>query len=131
MPNSRHRFAIFKPLPFVLVMSLLLVACSTGMTVVGISDGDTLTFIQHKTLTKVRISAIDAPEQNQLPYGAEAKQALSDLCLKQPARLVYVDTDRYKRIVGDVYCNSKIQPEKNIPPIMAAINNTPKNTHFK
>jgi hypothetical protein len=27
--------------------------------------------------------------------------------------------------------NSKIQPDKNIPPIMAAINNTPKNTHFK
>ena len=84
-------------------VSLLLSACSS-MTVIGITDGDTLTVLQDNTPIKVRISAIDAPEKRQ-PYGGQARQALTDLCFKKSARLVYVNTDRYGRTVADVYCD--------------------------
>jgi endonuclease YncB( thermonuclease family) len=86
------------PIAFIaMFVSLLLSACSST-TVIGITDGDTLTVLQDNTPIKVRISAIDAPEKRQ-PYGVQARQVLADLCFNKPARLVYVDTDRYGRTV--------------------------------
>ncbi len=64
----------------ILTATFLLTGCATSMTVVGITDGDTLTVLHDKKPIKVRHSAIDAPEHNQ-PYGMQAKQALSDLDL--------------------------------------------------
>lgn len=94
---------MYKSLTLTLVF--LLSACSS-MSVVGISDGDTLTVLLKPSLIplKVRISAIDAPEKGQA-FGEQAKQELSTLCFKRSANLVYVDTDRYGRTVADVYCD--------------------------
>lgn len=87
--------------------ALILPVCATAqMRVIGISDGDTLTVFDDTThvQTKIRISAIDAPEKAQ-PFGQRSKQALSDLCYGKPASIVYVDADRYGRTVADVSCN--------------------------
>lgn len=72
--------------------------------VVGVSDGDTLTLrIEGQPQTRVRLSAIDAPEKTQA-FGERAKQALSDLCFGKPAQADVVDVDRYGRQVAEVWC---------------------------
>lgn len=77
--------------------------------VVGISDGDTLTArcptesTEHPyKQVKVRLGAIDAPESRQ-PYGARAKQALSDLAYNKQAELRCNKIDRYQRHVCSVW----------------------------
>jgi endonuclease YncB( thermonuclease family) len=71
--------------------------------VVGITDGDTFTFItQEKRQVKVRLSEIDTPEKNQ-PYGTRAKRALSDLVFGKEIHLRKSGSDRYGRLLGDVY----------------------------
>ncbi|KFJ08570.1 hypothetical protein DR66_6000 [Delftia acidovorans] len=74
--------------------------------VVGISDGDTITARCGQPgeyqQVKVRIGGIDAPESRQ-PYGARAKQALSDLTYRQEAELRCNKIDRYKRHVCSVW----------------------------
>lgn len=90
----------------IIALLICVVTCATAqMRVVGISDGDTLTVFDEnaRAQTKIRISAIDAPEKSQ-PFGQQSKQALSDLCYGKPANIVYVDTDRYGRTVADVSC---------------------------
>jgi len=72
-------------------------------TVVGITDGDTLTILTAiKKTAKIRLSEIDTPERGQ-PYGNRAKQELSDLTFKKPVAIRLVDIDRYERIVGRIY----------------------------
>jgi len=73
--------------------------------VIGVSDGDTLTVLDSSnTAHKVRLAAIDAPEKSQ-PFGNRSKQALSDLCFGKLAIVTVIDTDRYRRTVGDVSCS--------------------------
>lgn len=76
-------------------------------TVVGISDGDTLTALtsDHQQI-RVRLAAIDAPERKQ-QFGTRSRQALADLCFKQHARIEVSTTDRYGRTVGTVQCRGK------------------------
>ena len=70
--------------------------------VVHVLDGDTLDVLQYKTLHRVRLAEVDAPEKQQ-PWGNQAKLALQH---KIHARVVRVDcqtADRYKRCVGRVF----------------------------
>ena len=57
--------------------------------VIGVSDGDTLTVLQGRTQTRIRLHGIDAPETGQ-DYGSRAKQVASDLAfgkiVTRPAR---------------------------------------------
>ena len=46
--------------------------------VVGVSDGDTITFLENRTEHKLRLYGIDAPEGGQA-FGNRAKQFVSDL----------------------------------------------------
>lgn len=72
-------------------------------TVVGVSDGDTLTVLsEDRQRVKVRLAFIDAPEKFQ-PYGMRAKQALSALVFQQQVRVKVVEQDRYGRSVGQVW----------------------------
>ena len=72
-------------------------------TVVGVTDGDTLTIVTAINKTaKIRLSEIDTPERRQ-PYGKRTKQELSDLTFKKPVAIQLVDIDRYQRIVGRIY----------------------------
>ncbi|MBO9679535.1 MAG: thermonuclease family protein [Acidovorax sp.] len=85
--------------------------------IVGISDGDTLSArcptedAAHPYLqVKVRLAGIDAPEKAQ-PYGARAKQALSDLTYLKQARLDCVKQDRYRRSVCNVWVAPASAPD--------------------
>jgi endonuclease YncB( thermonuclease family) len=98
----------------ILFSALLFAACATvapaiaereaiAGQVIGVSDGDTLTLLTPENRqVKVRLAEIDAPESGQ-PYGAKAKQELSELVFGKPIRAERVDTDRYGRTVARVY----------------------------
>ncbi len=78
--------------------------------VVGVSDGDTLTARCGETgsyeQVKVRLAAIDAPESRQA-FGQRSKQHLSDLCVKEQAKITPRATDRYGRTVADAECRGQ------------------------
>ena len=73
--------------------------------VVGVSDGDTITARCGEPgayeQMRVRVAGIDAPEKGQ-PFGARAKDAMSDLVYEKLARLECHKTDRYGRGICDV-----------------------------
>jgi len=77
-------------------------AATISGTVIGVSDGDTITVLDaDKVRHKIRLAGIDAPEKAQ-PFGQASKQSLSDLVF---GKLVTVDsakTDRYGREIGKV-----------------------------
>jgi endonuclease YncB( thermonuclease family) len=74
-------------------------------TVVGIADGDTLIVLTNeKQEVKIRLAEIDAPERHQ-PYGARAKQSLSDLCFGKRAEVLPRVKDQYKRTVAHIKCS--------------------------
>ena len=71
-------------------------------TVVGISDGDTITVLDKLSIEhKVRLMGIDAPEKSQT-FGNEAKQTLSNYIYKKEVSVEYKKLDKFKRIVGKV-----------------------------
>lgn len=71
-------------------------------TVVGISDGDTLTVLDAARVThRIRLNGIDAPEKGQ-PFGARAKEQLAALAFGKPVVVTWIKHDRYGRIVGQV-----------------------------
>lgn len=75
--------------------------------VVGVADGDTLTVLTTaRAEVRVRRAEIDAPESGQ-PYGARAKQVLSDLAFGRQVRVATVDIDRYDRVVGRVHAGAR------------------------
>jgi endonuclease YncB( thermonuclease family) len=71
-------------------------------TVVGVSDGDTITVLDaDKTVHKVRLMGIDAPEKSQ-DFGNKSKQALSNYIYQREVTVEYKKYDKYKRVVGKV-----------------------------
>src|SRR5687767_7537460 len=74
-------------------------------TVIGISDGDTLTVLnQEKQQVKIRLAEIDAPEKRQA-FGTRSKQSLSELCFGKQAEVKPQVKDRYGRTVAHVSCD--------------------------
>lgn len=72
-------------------------------TVVGVSDGDTLTLLDaNKTQHRIRLDGIDAPERTQ-PYGQRARQSLAALAHGRVASADCPKVDRYGRAVCRVY----------------------------
>ena len=72
-------------------------------TIVGITDGDTLTARCESQTIKVRLAEIDAREKSQ-PFADRSKQHLSSLCYRQQAEIHPTTKDRYGRTVARVYC---------------------------
>lgn len=71
-------------------------------TVVGVSDGDTITVLDNSNKEhKVRLMGIDAPEKSQ-SFGNQAKKTLSNYIYKKEVSVEYKKLDKYKRIVGKV-----------------------------
>jgi endonuclease YncB( thermonuclease family) len=71
-------------------------------TVVGVSDGDTITVLDNSSKEhKVRLMGIDAPEKSQA-FGNQAKQTLANYIYKKAVSVEYKKLDKYKRIVGKV-----------------------------
>ncbi len=71
--------------------------------VVGVSDGDTVTLLADgNRQVKIRLAEVDAPESSQ-PYGAKAKQVLSDLVFGKQVLAKVQTVDRYGRSVAHLY----------------------------
>lgn len=86
------------------LLAVILAAPAFAYRVIGIADGDTLTLLVDGKPVKIRLANIDAPERRQ-PFGTRSRQSLSNLCWGEDARYEVQDVDRYKRIVGVVYCD--------------------------
>ncbi len=70
-------------------------------TVVGVSDGDTITVIHNGKGECIRLHGIDCPEKRQA-FGNRAKQFTSKLVFGNTVTVQFVDRDRYGRTVGVV-----------------------------
>lgn len=72
-------------------------------TVVGVSDGDTITVLdESKRQHKIRLQGIDAPEKRQ-PFGQRSKASLSEQVHFKRVELECGKTDRYSREICVVY----------------------------
>ena len=75
-------------------------------TVVGISDGDTVTVLTaHKKQVKVRLTEIDAPEKKQA-FGQKSKDHLGSLCFGKEVQIKPKNYDRNKRLIADSFTAS-------------------------
>ncbi|MGZ8221765.1 MAG: thermonuclease family protein [Methylobacter sp.] len=89
----------------ILLAPLTVSAAEWSGTVVGISDGDTLTVLNaEKRQVKIRLAEIDAPESKQA-FGTQSKKSLSDICFKKPVVVDDKGSDRYKRTLGRLHCD--------------------------
>lgn len=89
--------------PFVAASLLLIGSLALADTyiarVVGVTDGDTVRVLDGtKTLHKIRLAGIDAPERTQ-PFGQRSKQYLAGLVFGRDVTLDCGKLDRYKREV--------------------------------
>ncbi|NLD54548.1 MAG: hypothetical protein GX652_07800 [Burkholderiaceae bacterium] len=70
---------------------------------VHVQDGDSFVAVADDgTRLTVRLSGIDAPERRQ-PFADRSRRNLRDLLEKQSLRIRVAKTDRFGRIVGEVY----------------------------
>jgi endonuclease YncB( thermonuclease family) len=74
--------------------------------VVGITDGDTLTLLVDRTQHKIRLAQIDTPERAQ-PWGNKAKRALSKKVHRKTVTVRVSDTDRYGRLIGEIWLGDR------------------------
>lgn len=89
------------------VVTLTIQAATLVGSVVGISDGDTIKVLDsNKTLHKIRLKGIDAPEKKQ-DFGSASKQALSSYIYQKEVIVEYEKKDRYQRILGKVILNER------------------------
>lgn len=97
---------------------LLLLSCTTSKKqadtaepglrgrAVKIVDGDTFDLLLPEERTvRIRLHGVDCPERGQ-DYGKAAKEAFGEMMRDQQLRVVTVDSDRYGRVVGEVYTSS-------------------------
>jgi endonuclease YncB( thermonuclease family) len=75
-------------------------------SVVGITDGDTLTLLVDRTQHKIRLAQIDTPERAQ-PWGNKAKRALSKKVHRKTVTVRVSDTDRYGRLIGEIWLGDR------------------------
>jgi micrococcal nuclease len=75
-------------------------------SVVGITDGDTLTLLVDRTQHKIRLAQIDTPERAQ-PWGTRARQALSEQVFRKDVAVRVSDTDRYGRLIGEIWLGDR------------------------
>lgn len=101
---AKHHSVIFSAALFCATLSQVAHADLVG-TVVGVSDGDTLTVLDRtKQQHRVRLAAIDAPEKSQA-FGNRSRQSLSEMCFQREAKVLGTTKDRYGRVVGKVICD--------------------------
>ena len=87
-----------------------------------ITDGDTIVLMDR---TRVRLHGIDAPERDQ-PYGPMATAAL-EYMVEKSVYVVEVDTDRYGRMVGQLYHSKEAMtstPQWSAPALLGCTRDT-------
>jgi len=75
-------------------------------TVVGVTDGDTITVLRDRQQTRIRLDGIDCPEGGQA-FSARAKQLTSALVFGREVTIEPRDLDRYGRTVARVYVDGR------------------------
>ena len=91
--------------PITKFLAIFIIACplfAFPAKVIKISDGDTITVLNDKEQTKVRLYGIDAPEKKQ-DYGQKSRQFLASLIAGQVVEIEQKGKDRYKRTLGIIY----------------------------
>lgn len=71
-------------------------------SVVGVLDGDTVDVLRNRHTERIRLYGIDCPEKGQA-FGRVAKLATSALVFGRPVTVKPHTTDRYKRVVAEVF----------------------------
>ncbi|MGZ3693679.1 MAG: thermonuclease family protein [Bdellovibrionota bacterium] len=86
-----------------LFLPLLALADSFTGKVVAVTDGDTVKVLRpDKTLEKIRLLGIDAPEKNQ-DFGQKSKQALINKIAGKEVKVEFSKHDRYGRLLGKIW----------------------------
>ena len=81
--------------------------------VVRVYDGDTVKAIGHDIEIKVRLVGIDAPETSKgkrkpgQPFGRKAEKHLAGLVLNKTVDIKGYGSDRYGRILAEIYLDEK------------------------
>jgi len=81
--------------------------------VVGITDGDTITVLNSKTLkdVKVRLYGIDTPERGQA-FNKRARQLTSKTVYGKVVEVKVMSTDRYGRTVAMIFADRTLLNEE-------------------
>jgi len=95
------RKAILSSIVLVGLLFSIAFAAQTGK-VVGVTDGDTIKVLLRGKAVKIRLNGIDCPERKQ-PFGRKARIFTSELVAGKVVKVEKVDTDRYGRMVANVY----------------------------
>ena len=66
---------------------------------VGVTDADTISLLVDKSVYKIRLSGIDAPERGQ-EYGSKATQALASKVKGKQLTVDVAGYDKYRRMLG-------------------------------
>jgi endonuclease YncB( thermonuclease family) len=69
----------------------------------NVYDGDTVAASCEEGRLTVRVFGIDAPEMGQQPWGDQSRAMLQQLLPNAAIRLKVKDTDRYGRVVAQIY----------------------------
>jgi len=108
-----------KMIPGPSLILMVILACwpsisSAGLfKVVRVYDGDTVKAVGHDIEIRVRLVGIDAPEtskgKNQAgqPFGRKAEKYLTGLVLNKVVDIKGYGTDRYGRILAEIYIDDK------------------------
>jgi len=93
----------------ILFFTLILPSLSFSQTITGkvvsVADGDTITILNNRQQTKIRLYGIDCPEKSQ-PFGKKAKKLTSSLTYRKSVSVDVYDIDKYGRSVGVVYAGN-------------------------
>ena len=106
-----------KPLITCLLMCFLMaiprLTLAWSGEVVGITDGDTITVLNSKTLkaVKIRLYGIDTPEKGQA-FSKRAKQFTSRMVYGKIVGVKVMTTDRYGRTVALIYADKTLLNEE-------------------
>ena len=94
---------------FISILAFFYVTC-TNVTnaqtyqgkVIKVTDGDSINILHEGKPLRIRLAEIDAPERGQ-HFWKKSREALADYVSGKEVKIIEVDIDRYKRVVGQVY----------------------------
>lgn len=89
--------------PQEVLQPVLVVPQLSHAKVVGVIDGDTVdVLLPGNVQQRLRLNGIDAPERGR-PFGNNAKLFLSDVIMAKDIQFEALDTDRYDRVIAEIY----------------------------
>lgn len=90
----------------VLLLCLAFAKEPEAVTLVRVIDGDTIKIVENGRNVSVRLWGIDAPELAQ-SFGKESRDFLHSRCAGARVAIVRKGKDKYRRILGIVFCNGE------------------------